>query len=218
MGQITLTSLQKVVFDEFSQNNILKKDYYFGGGTALSVYYLHHRYSDDLDFFSEKDLDKEFLIEFVNRISKKLNMEIKMTKKDTVLLFQLKHNKELLKIDFLHFPYPRIDKGLVDQGVEIDSVQDIGANKLLTINLHSTVKDYVDLFFILKEKHTLWDLLYAVEAKYKMKLDLIGLGEDFLNVKQFDYMPRMIKPLKLEELKSFFEKLSRDVGDKTVKD
>lgn len=217
MGKITFTPLQRKVFDEFSKNSILKNNYYFGGGTALSIFYLQHRYSEDLDFFSDNELDKDFLITFVNMLAVKLGTVVKMTKKETVLLFQLQGKSELLKIDFLYFPYPRIEQGIVFNGIEIDSAKDIGANKLMTINLRPEVKDYVDLYFLLKEKNTLWDLLYAVESKYKLQLDLIGLGEDFLAVEQFNYLPKMFKTLTLGELKKFFKELAREINNKISK-
>lgn len=40
-------------------------DFYLTGGTALSRFYLHHRYSDDLDLFVNRD--KEFTGK-VNRV------------------------------------------------------------------------------------------------------------------------------------------------------
>lgn len=217
MGQVIFTPLQKILLDEFSKNNLLRNNYYFGGGTALSVFYLHHRYSEDLNFFSAKALDKEFLIEYINSLTKKLKASVKMTRKETALLFELQRKKESLKVDFIHFPYQQIEKGMVFKKITIDSAKDIGANKLMTINLRSEVKDYVDLYFLLKEKYSLWDLLYAVESKYNLWLDLIGLGEDFFGVEQFEYLPKMIKPLALSELKSFFKKLAKQVGKKTLK-
>ena len=57
LGVLTFTPLQKFIFDEFSQNPKLNKQFYFTGGTALSAIYLHHRESEDLDFFSESDFD-----------------------------------------------------------------------------------------------------------------------------------------------------------------
>ena len=35
------------------------------GGTALSAFYLHHRLSEDLDFFSEKNVEIEEILGFV---------------------------------------------------------------------------------------------------------------------------------------------------------
>jgi len=43
--------------------------FYLTGGTALSRYYLNHRYSEDLDFFCR---DKEVFEPSVNRIARSL--------------------------------------------------------------------------------------------------------------------------------------------------
>lgn len=51
--RLSFTPIQRIIFDEFSKNSKLRKQFYFTGGTALSAIYLHHRESEDLDFFSE---------------------------------------------------------------------------------------------------------------------------------------------------------------------
>lgn len=55
MGKIGFTPFQKLVFDKISQEKSLRETFYFGCGTALSVFYLNHRYSVDLDFFLKKN-------------------------------------------------------------------------------------------------------------------------------------------------------------------
>lgn len=216
MENLNFTSLQKLVFDEFSQEKDLKKKFYFGGGTALSVFYLHHRYSDDLDFFSKSPLDPDEIIAFINKISRKVGVAAKMTKKEMVMLFEFHRGKDSLKVDFLYFPYHQIDKGIEHRSISVDSLKDIGANKLLTVNLETNPKDYVDLYFIINNKLTLWDLLYAVEAKFNLQLDLIALGEDFLEAEKIAVLPRMIKSLTLKELKSFFRKKAEILGKKVT--
>jgi predicted nucleotidyltransferase component of viral defense system len=47
-----LTPLQRRFLNAFSQTE-LKKDFFLTGGTALAHFYLQHRLSDDLDFFTE---------------------------------------------------------------------------------------------------------------------------------------------------------------------
>lgn len=37
----------------------LASHFYFSGGTALSHYYLQHRFSEDLDFFNHGDFDPQ---------------------------------------------------------------------------------------------------------------------------------------------------------------
>ena len=215
MGKLIFTPFQQFFFTEFAKEQKLKDRFYFGGGTALNVFYLQHRYSDDLDFFAKKEFDQSLIIKFLNQFVKKNNISLKMTKKETVLWFELEKDKQKLKVDFLDFPYKRIEKGMVYQGVEIDSEKDIGANKILIINLENNPKDYVDLYFLLK-KFTIWDLIYAVEAKFKIQPDLIGLGKDFLEAEKLEFLPKMIKPLSLDELKKFYRELAGKVGKKIV--
>ncbi|MDO9027911.1 MAG: nucleotidyl transferase AbiEii/AbiGii toxin family protein [Candidatus Roizmanbacteria bacterium] len=216
MGKIGFTPFQKIIFDKISQEKSLRETFYFGGGTALSVFYFNHRYSIDLDFFSEKEFDKDIVIQFINSLSTELGTSVKMTKKEMVMWFEISKEKKTLKIDFFNFPYPRIDKNLIYQGIDIDSPKDIGANKLLLLNLSEEPKDYVDLYFILKEKYSIWDLLDAVKVKFKLELDLISLGEDFLNAEKIKFLPLMIKPLTLDELKSFFKLQATKLGTKII--
>ena len=49
----SLYNLQDEVLDIFSQSIQSASLIYFGGGTALSRYYLNHRLSEDLDFFAD---------------------------------------------------------------------------------------------------------------------------------------------------------------------
>ncbi len=214
MGEIGFTAFQQVVFDEFSKNKELRDNFYFGGGTALSVFYLHHRYSDDLDFFSEKEFDKDLVIKFINDLSSQIKAEVKMTKKNMVMWFELQKGKEILKVDFLNFPYKRVDKGNIYQSVNIDSPLDIGTNKLLLLNLNQEAKDYVDLYFLLKDKFTIWDLINSTAIKYKLELDLISLGADFMNAEKLEFLPRMIKPLTLDKLKKFYKEMALQIGKK----
>ncbi|MDZ7361711.1 MAG: nucleotidyl transferase AbiEii/AbiGii toxin family protein [candidate division KSB1 bacterium] len=47
-----LTPLQRRFLDAFSRTE-LTKDFFLTGGTTLAHFYLQHRFSEDLDFFTE---------------------------------------------------------------------------------------------------------------------------------------------------------------------
>ena len=53
MADTILAPFQKKVFDVFSQFSGNFSKFYLTGGTALSDFYLHHRYSEDIDLFTE---------------------------------------------------------------------------------------------------------------------------------------------------------------------
>ena len=217
MGQIGFTSLQQYVFDAFSKSPSAR-NFYFTGGTALSVFYLHHRESVDLDFFTENEFNTDEVIEFVEEVSSKKKLTYEFTQKYKTRIFQFKINeKNLLKVDFNHYPYKRVEKGKRIENLEIDSLRDIGGNKLITINQRTDVKDFVDLYYLLKDHFTLWDLLYVVEAKFRMKLDLLMLASDFMKVEEFDFLPRMLTKLTNKELTAFFLQQAKTIGQKISK-
>ncbi len=57
MGKTLLTALQQKACMAIASDPVVKRQFYLSGGTALAEYYLHHRLSDDLDFFSENEID-----------------------------------------------------------------------------------------------------------------------------------------------------------------
>lgn len=216
MGKITFTPFQQSIFEAITQHLLLPKTFYFTGGTALSVAYLHHRESEDLDFFSETDFNDDQISDILDEIASSMQVTSRFTRNYRSRIFELvKKNNVLIKIDFVYHPHKRLEEGPRIKGFSVDSLRDIATNKLLTVNQRTEVKDFVDLYFLL-EKFTVWDLLYAVQAKYDMELDIILVGADFLKVEDFDFLPKMIVPLTLEELKTFFRQKAKEIGRRSV--
>ncbi len=217
MGKIPfLTKEQKIILDEIKKNDFLRSQFYFTGGTALSAFYLNHRYSEDIDFFSEKKFDNQIILTLMQQWSRKHSFTFQSRFSQVVYVFNLIFsNKASLKIDFAYYPYKRLQKEAHMDTIQIDSLTDIAVNKLLTISQRDDVKDFVDLYFLL-EKFTLWDLIEGVKMKFKMKIEPLLLASDLLKVEDFDYLPKMIKPLSLEELKSFFRQKAKEIGIKSV--
>jgi len=194
MGEMHLfTPEQKLILDQIKKSEFLRSNFYFTGGTALSYFYLQHRYSEDMDFFSEKEFDQEKVLSTVRQWANKNNFTFGRQLKEVVQIFDLQFtNGKRLKIDFGYYPYRRVEKGLVHEGVEIDSLIDIAINKLSSVNQRSQVKDFVDLYFLLK-KFTIWDLIEGVRIKFRMELE-----------------PWI-------ELKNFFRQKAKELGRKAVK-
>src|SRR3990167_62450 len=78
MGKVQiLTQNQKDILDEVVKQDYFKRNFYFTGGTALSEFYLQHRYSDDIDLFSEEKLDTEFISNWLSELGKKYRFSFK---------------------------------------------------------------------------------------------------------------------------------------------
>lgn len=217
MGKITIiTPEQELLLKAFQNNAYTTSHFYFTGGTALSLYYLQHRESIDLDFFSENIFNPDDVIAQVNLLAKTINFSVEYSPIDNNHIFNLTFtNKAVVKVDFVYHNFKRVEKSEIKNNLEIDSMLDIAINKLLTIMQRSEVKDFVDLYFLL-QSFSLWDLIEGVRIKYKIKIEPYILGSDFSKVENFDFLPKMIKPLNLEDLQLFFIEKAKELGKTAV--
>ncbi len=134
----------------------LAKGFYLSGGTALALQ-LGHRESEDLDFFSPDPFDPEHL---QTRLQQ--HGELKNTSLQENTLNTYFHG---IKLQYLGYPYPLLEPLLIWQGVAILSVLDIACTKLITISMRGLKKDFIDLYFILKQ-YPLQYLLESLTKKY----------------------------------------------------
>ena len=210
------TKEQQIILDEVKNSTYFTSNFYFTGGTALSSFYLNHRESEDLDFFSEREFDNEKILTLVEEWSRKYLFTFSSRFNEVVYVFQLVFETgEKLKVDFGYYPYNRFEKGFTWNSIEIDSLIDIAINKLLTISQRLEVKDFADLYYLLEE-FTVWDLIDGVKVKFGQKLEPFLLAADFLKVEEFEYLPKMIKPLTLEQLKDYFRKKAIEIGKHSI--
>lgn len=189
------------------------------GGTALAGFYYSHRLSEDIDLFCEsKEIDPKLVEIYLKSIAKKLNI-VKLKGNQTLGLISFKliyANGEELKVDFNYYPFPRIEKGVKFKKLDIDSIYDIAANKIHTIFMKPRLRDYIDIYFILKkEKYNLDDLIINSKAKFDWDIDRFNLISQFLRLKDFlkekkDF-PKMLIPFNEKEMENFFLQLAKSL-------
>lgn len=218
MGKISiLTKEQQIILGELRQDDFLRNNFYFTGGTALSQFYLQHRFSQDLDFFTTEHFDNQVVFTLMQEWATKHGFTVQSRSAGPVYFFNLSFKNGLaLKVDFAYYPYKQLAQPKVYDQIAVDSLLDIATNKLLTINQRSDVKDFVDLYYLFKE-FTIWDLIPCVGKKFRMELDPLLVGADMLKVEDFEYLPKMIKPLNINTFKSFYRKRAKELGKSVVK-
>jgi len=146
------------------QRNILKKlnlikelnnyDFYLAGGVGLA-FYLSHRLSMDLDFFSNKHFESNELYEILR---KKLNAKIIKIEKETLIV-----SIDNIPVSFFGYNYPVLKIENFD--FPTASLEDIGCMKISAIAGRGMKKDFVDLYEIC-QKIDLEYLLRKFEEKY----------------------------------------------------
>ena len=204
---------EQVIEFIFAQDQL--QNFYLTGGTALSGYYLQHRVSDDLDFFSFNDFDSMFLHGVAESLKEVMGAKsVRFSKLYDRNQFFYTVNEEENKIEFTKYPFKQLQEVNDFNGARVDSEYDIAVNKLMTIVDRFDPKDFVDLFFLL-QKYDLMKLKEGVQSKFGHRLDPLTIGSSFSRARKIEALPKMIKSLTVEELKDFFnnesKKLSSDI-------
>ena len=210
MGQTILTQDQKTVLRLFSEETSLNT-FYLSGGTALAEYYLQHRDSDDLDFFSDTPIDISAIEFFIQKLTK--HLEAKTARFERIhdrRVFFIERKDVDLKIEFSLYPFSALEKRKVIHNIQIDSKRDIAANKLAALLDRFEPKDFVDLYFLLQDR-MIENIRSDVEKKFGLTVSSLALGGELAKVRRVEILPRMRVPFTIDELKKFFMKLAEEL-------
>lgn len=217
MSDSILTKNQIAVLEKIGDNKFIADNLYFTGGTALAEFYLKHRFSEDLDFFSEQEFD----IVSIDIFLKSLKIELGISKVDFQQsynrnIFFLHFNQEVLKTEFTYFPFPRIEQGVSKYGIRVDSLLDIAVNKLFTIYQRTKARDYIDLYFIcIHAGYSIERLIEHAKVKFDWHIDPLQLGTQFIKATEAEDYPRMIEKIDHKMWQNFFiqeaKKLSSEI-------
>lgn len=213
-GGTGLTPKQEQLLALVVRETYFLKTFYLSGGTALSSWYLHHRESYDLDFFSEVTFDYERITRWFRENQSKIGYGSKFIDEDYgFLMVSLRYPDDaFLKIDFNHYSRSRVTQGNWWRGLEIDSLYEIAINKLQTISTSPRTRDYVDLYFILQDKH--WpveNLMTDAAKKFPEKIDPLKLAKNFAKVSEYTDFPKMLVPFNQKTMEKFFLNLTKSL-------
>lgn len=211
MEQSILTKEQRDFLTCLAGEEYLREHFYLTGGTALAEYYLHHRLSEDLDFFSaDTPLPFNAIDACVRTYAKNTGAQTEMSAIHDRRRFFLRRGDDfILKIEFVLYQFPSLKAPEVFDGLNVDTFDDIAANKIMAMTQRCEAKDFVDLYFIMTEKgYTIYDLLELARKKFSYHFDPIWVGSELAKVHRLPHLPNMIKGLDMTTLKKFFEEES----------
>ena len=143
---------QEDVLSIISGSNVISEHFFITGGTALSVFYLHHRVSEDIDLFSMDYRDLDTINETVKRMFRDDLAIIQSSPEFYSYLIRE------VKVDIVFDPLSIIGKrpvvNLMSSGkIPVDTLDNICSKKLCTMASRFEPKDIIDFFFISK---TIW--------------------------------------------------------------
>lgn len=202
-----LTESQKHTLNILSQVDLFRDNFYLTGGTALSEFYLQHRYSEDLDFFTPQENISPFMDEIIKKFSSE-NISFEIVRRyGSLAEMRVIYPNETIKMD-LAFDSPiRLLPVVFNKEfqINIDNETDITCNKLSALFDRTDPKDFVDIYFIHHELISLETLIPLAKKKH-VGMDDYYLARAFFTAYNIQKLPRMIKEIELETLKTFFIK------------
>lgn len=189
------------------------------GGTALAEFYLQHRLSEDLDFFSENEVEPQAIAVFWKQHQKSLGIKkVVFEQSFNRNLFFLHLEKEIIKTEFTYFPFPRIEKKTKIKKLFVDSLLDIAVNKVFTIYQKPRSRDFIDLYLIIKK--TGWqidDLIKKAKIKFEWHIDPLQFGAQLIKVTEVKDYPKMIEKIDPKIWQDFFLSEANFFKDKILK-
>ncbi len=185
-----LTHAHHILLQTLAQSDLSKR-FYWTGGTLLSHYYLHHRKSFDLDFFTEAPFTHDELLPFLNAAKQALSVEaFEETKVYDRWEYVIATTDPVTRFEFVYYNHEkkRLSPLLTYQGVLIDTLPDIAANKVMAYLDRNQPKDLLDVYTLLKKrKFTVRQLLDLVEKKYGARIpEFLLWSESAKSLKQLD--------------------------------
>ncbi len=162
--------------------------FFLVGGTALAIQ-IGHRRSEDLDLFTLEEFNPERCLSAVKTLAVE-TLTVVGTAPNTLNLVI-----DGVKVDLIRHNYPLIHEPCPTEFCRLASRPDIAAMKLAAITNRGSRKDFIDLYFLLRE-FTLPGMLDFYTAKYAGH-DIFPVVRSLLYFDDADAEP---EPVMLEEV------------------
>lgn len=123
------------------------------GGTALARVYFDHRYSEDIDLFTDVERVQPLAHEFLNAI-RSAGITVDLTNgQDQPGFVRAFVGEERLKVD-IAADLPRLDLPFFDPRLKVcvHTLTDLGGNKVVAYEGRAEIKDVVDLYYLAKSQ------------------------------------------------------------------
>ncbi len=188
------------------------KSFFLTGGTALSAFYLAHRESQDLDFFSLSPFNTLALQttfqEIAARLDATLTTQIRSQTYNELYLVDTKKRWQQ-KIDIVQEQPKHFGEIIHIDTVAVDSLVNIATNKILAIFGRLEPKDYIDLFAICTTTKFSFDELFTKAKEKDSGLSEFYFANVIANVEQFETLPKIRMAFRKKAFVAFYQDLSR---------
>lgn len=182
------------------------KNFGLVGGTAIALH-IGHRQSIDFDLFSNKQFGNFALQKKIMKNGKKIK-HVFIDERDeyTVLI-------DGVKITFLYYPFKISFADNLDKYIKVADLLTLAALKAYALGRRSKWKDYVDLYFIIKEFYSLGEIVEKAQKIFKENFNEKNFRVQLAYFKDLDHSEKIIcqKGFKVRE-----EKIKKELIEMSV--
>lgn len=174
------------------------------GGTAIALQ-IGHRKSIDFDLFTNERLN---LTQIKSYLYSRNFKSLKLLFQDIDQLHFLING---VKFTFLTFPYQIKQSALFDKKIPVPSVLTLAAMKAYAIGNRMNWKDYLDLYYIIRDHHSLSDIIKEAELIFngafnaKLFLEQLTWFSDLSKTEKIEFIS---EPVQEKDVKNFLTEKS----------
>ncbi len=175
-----------------------KREFYLVGGTAIALH-IGHRRSVDFDLFKYDKLRKKKIADKIEKSGFSFHQLYQSDEELTVVI-------NSVKLTFYSYPYQILHPVKFDKMISMPDLLDLSAMKSFALGKRAKWKDYVDLYFILKNHYTLRQLsdraveIFGKLFSEKLFRQQLCFFDDINYSEQVEFVPDQVSD---EEIKIF---------------
>ncbi len=205
-----LYPLQDRILSLFSQKEL---SFYLTGGTALSRAYLHHRYSDDLDFFLNNSPDfRKQTSHAVEAIKQSCNeVEIALADENFLRLF-LVEDAITLKVEFINdVSFHAGEIISTPLYYRTDNIENILSNKISALSRNEE-KDIADILYLSMNYDFSWPEIISFAKEKDLWVNELDVSKHIheFDIHRLNNVKWINKPV-IAHLNEVKQKISKDI-------
>ena len=188
---------------------VFKREFYLVGGTAIALY-IGHRRSIDFDLFKSRSFSANKIL---NKIKLEDNSKYIITRNVSGQLNMIILD---VKFTFFEFSYNIQPSVNFENYIKLPTLLDLAAMKAFALGRRSKWKDYVDLYFIIKDYYSIKQICQKAEMIFDQQFSEKLFRSQLSYFKDIDFTEQVeyiIEPVDEEIIKNFLIERAIDIED-----
>lgn len=207
-----LTPLQRRALTRLFADYKELSAFFLTGGTALAAFYFGHRRSDDLDLFTTDASALLTIPAVMDDWAQREGLTVERVREFTFIQqYEVRDPQSAdapaLRIDFVKDIATQFGERRNVGGIWVDDPRNIGSNKVCAILGRTDVKDFIDLYVLLRHGYD-FDALFAEAQQKDSGLTPFYFAASLREVASFSRLPPMMWDIRLSEVQQFFVSLA----------